>query len=484
MSLKSINKIETNKVEIEITVDAEKFKAAVDKAFKKNSVKMNVPGFRQGKAPRPFIEKLYGEGVFYEDAVNSIYPEEYEEAVKESGIEAIDRAEIEVVSVGKEGLVFKAKVTVKPEVEIGEYKGLVATKKITLVSDEEVMDELKRLQDRNSRVISIEDRVAQNEDITIIDFDGYVDGVAFKGGKAEKHELVLGSNSFIPGFEDQIIGHAIGDEFDVTVKFPDDYQAEELAGKDATFKTILHEIKTKELQELDDEFAKDVSEFDTLEDLKVSIKSKKFDANKTKAEDELENSLIDLVIDSMKVEIPEIMITRAVDNMVSDFDYRLQSQGMNLESYIQYTGMDMEAFRQNFHEQAVRQVKARLALEKIASLEDFEISEEEKENEYKKIAERYNVSVDKVKASFDDKYISEDIKCNKSIDLVKSTAVVAVVEEEAHAASTEANEPDVLNENADSEVSADSAETEEPVISETEQKPEKSKKARKSAKTE
>jgi trigger factor len=474
MSLKSVNKIETNTVEIEITVDAEKFKVAVDKSFKKNSIKMNVPGFRKGKAPRSFIEKLYGEGVFYEDAVNAIYPEEYENAVKETEIEVVDRAEIEVVSVGKEGLTFKAKVTVKPEVEIGEYKGLVATKKITQVSEEEVIDELKRLQDRNSRIIAVEDRVAQNGDITILDFDGYVDGVAFNGGKAEKHELVLGSNSFIPGFEDQIIGHDTNEEFDVNVKFPDEYQTEELAGKNVTFKIKLHEIKIKELPELDDEFAKDVSEFDTLDEFKISIKNKKQEAYNKKSEDELENSLIDLVINGMKVEIPEIMTTRAIDKMVSDFDYRLQSQGMNLESYIKYTGMNMETFRENFREQAERQVKARLALEKIAILENFEISEEEIENEYKDIAERYNTSIEKVKSSFDDKYIAEDIKCNKSIDLVKSTAIITEKQEEAEVASEGSNESVDYHESNESNESAD----------EKEQKQEKPKSTHKSAKIE
>jgi trigger factor len=474
MSLKSVNKIETNRVEIEITVDAQKFEAAVDKAFKKNSVKMNVPGFRKGKAPRSFVEKLYGESVFYEDAVNAIYPEEFKNAIKEAEIEVVDRAEIEVVSAGKEGLTFKAKVTVKPEVEIGEHKGLTATKKITVVSDEEVQNDIKKLQDRNARIIAVEDRVAQNGDITIMDFDGYVDGVAFNGGKAEKHELVLGSNSFIPGFEDKIIGHGIGEEFDVNVKFPVEYQAEELAGKNAIFKIKLHEIKIKELPELDDEFAKDVSEFDTLDEFKIDIKKRKQEANNKKSDDDLENLLVDLIINGMKAEIPEIMISHAVDNMVSDFDYRLQSQGMNQESYIKYTGSNMETFRENFHEQAERQVKARLALEKIAKLEKFEISEVEIENEYKKIAERYNVSIDKVKSSFDDKYISEDIECNKSIDLIKSTAIITETQDDAKEVSKDSYESLVTNEPNSSKESAD----------DNENKDEKPKKARKSAKKE
>lgn len=478
MSLKSINKIETNRVEIEITVDAEKFKLAVDKAFRKNSVKMNVPGFRKGKAPRSFIEKLYGEGVFYEDAVNAVYPEEYENAVKEAKIEAVDRAEIEVVSVGKEGLTFKAKVTVKPEVEIGEYKGLTVSKKITDVSDKDIEDELKRLQDRNARTITVEDHVAQSGDITIIDFDGYVDEIAFDGGKAEKHELVLGSNSFIPGFEEQIVGHGTGEEFDVNVKFPDEYQAEELAGKDATFKIKLHEIKTKELPELDDEFAKDVSEFDTLDEFKVEIKNKKQEANNIKTENDLENSLIDIVIDCMKVEIPEIMVTRAIDNMVSDFDYRLQSQGMNLNSYIQYTGMDMVSFRESFRVQAEKQVKVRLALEKIAKLEDFDISEDEIENEYKKIAERYNVSIEKVKSSFDEDYISEDIKCNKSIDLIKNTAIIVDSKEKVTETSNDKIKSDDLND------STDTVKSEVANLEENEPKPEKPKRVRKSTKKE
>lgn len=468
MSLKNVNKIETNRVELEITVDADKFKVAVDKAFKKNSVKMNVPGFRKGKAPRSFVEKLYGEGVFYEDAINEIYPGEYEIALEESKIEAIDRAEIEVVSVGKEGFTFKAKVTVKPEVELGEYKGLTATKKIVTVSEEDIQNDLKRLQDRNSRLINIEDRAAVDGDITIIDFDGYVDGVAFEGGKSEKHELVLGSNSFIPGFEEQIVGHSIGEEFDVNVTFPEEYHAEALVGKNAVFKIKLHEIKIKELPELDIEFVKDVSEFDTLEEFKSDLSKHKQEANDKKSEDDFENSLIDIITDSMKVEIPEVMITRAVDNMVGDFEYRLQSQGMNLETYIQYTGMDMEAFRNNFNEQAERQVKARLALEKIGKIEDFEITAEEIEEEYKKIAERYNVDATKVKSSFDDKYITDDIKCNKALDLIKSSAVIIKIQ------ASDKNEGN-LDETVNSEVSneADAADTDE-----------KPKKARKSTKKE
>jgi trigger factor len=454
MSLKNVNKIETNKVELEITVDADKFKLAVDKAFKKNSVKMNVPGFRKGKAPRSFIEKIHGEGVFYEDAINELYPEEYEKALEESNIEAIDRAEIEVVSANKEGFTFKAKVTVKPEVELGEYKGLTASKKNIAVSEEDIQNDLKRLQDRNSRIISIEDRAAQNGDITIIDFDGYVDDIAFDGGKAEKHELVLGSNSFIPGFENQIIGHSIDEEFDVNVTFPEEYQVDTLANKSAVFKVKLHEIKIKELPELDNEFVKDVSEFDTLEEFKCDISKHKQELNDKKSEDDFETSLMDIITDSMKVEIPEVMITRAVDNMVGDFEYRLQSQGMNLKSYIEYTGMDMETFRKNFNEQAERQVKARLALEKIGKIEEFEITAEEIEEEYKKIAEHYNVSIEKVKLSFDDKYVTADIKCNKAIDLIRSSAIVIEIQPND-------NEENNLEETVNSDVSieADAATT-------------------------
>ena len=425
MGLNNANKIETNKYELEISVGKEKFQQAIDRAYKRNVSKMNVPGFRKGKAPRTVIEKLYGEGVFFEDAVNILYPEAYEEAVAESAIEPVDKADIEVVSVDKDGFVFKAKVTVKPEVEVGEYKGLKAVKKLRTVSDEDIDREVERVRERNARVITVEDRPAKNGDITSIDFDGSVDGVPFEGGKAEKYSLELGSGQFIPGFEDQIVGHSTGDEFDVNVTFPEDYSAKELAGKAAVFKVKLHEIKVRELPEVDDEFAKDVSEFDTLEQYKEDIRKHLQERYDDLATEDVENALIDQVIAGMKAEIPEVMYEQSVDGFVSDFDYRLKAQGLNINSYLQYTGMDMASFRKTFREQAEKQVKIRLALEKIAELEKFEAGEEDLEAEYKKLSEHYKVEPEKIKKAISSKDVAKDIVVSKAIDLVKSSAVIA-----------------------------------------------------------
>lgn len=424
MSLKNSNKIENNKYELEISVDKDRFEDAVAKTFKKNAKRISVPGFRKGKAPRSMVERYYGEGVFYEDAVNMLYPDEYDAAVTEAGIEPVDRADIEVVSVGKEGLEFKATVTVKPDVEIGDYKGLTAVKKIYTVSDDEIAHELSHIQERNARIITAEDRCAQKGDTVVIDYDGSIDGVAFDGGKAENQDLELGSGSFIPGFEDQIEGHSVGDEFDVNVTFPEEYQAKELAGKAAVFKVKLHEIKVRELPELDDEFAKDVSEFDTLAEYKDDIRKNIQKTKDDKSSNDVDDSLIDQIIQSMKTEIPEVMFEHSIDSMVSDFDYRLQMQGLNIDTYLKYTGMEMAAFRKTFSEQAQRQVKIRLALEKIADIEKFEVTDEELEEEYKKLADHYKVKADKVKSAIKEDNIVKDIRVNKAVDLIRNEAVI------------------------------------------------------------
>lgn len=431
MSLKSSNKIETNKYELEITVDKDKFESAVEKAFKQNAKRVNVPGFRKGKAPRSVIERYYGEGVFYEDAVNALYPEEYEAAVKEAGIDPVDRAEVEIVSAGKEGLEFKAKVTVKPEVEVGDYKGLKAVKNIETVTDEEVEHELSHVQERNARIITVEDKAAGNGNIVNINYEGSIDGVPFDGGKGEKQDLELGSGSFIPGFEEQVVGHNTGDEFDVNVTFPKEYHAEELSGKPAVFKVKVNEIKKRDLPKLDDEFAKDVSEFDTLDEYKNDIKKHIQDAKDNKAQDDVDNALIDQVIAGFKAEIPEIMFENSIDNFVNDFEYRLQSQGLNLETYLKYTGMEKDAFRKTFREQAERQVKIRLALDKIADLEKLEATEEDLEAEYKKLADHYKVDTDKIKNAISADDIKKDIRVNKAVDLIHDSA--KVTEEKADA---------------------------------------------------
>lgn len=430
MSVVSSNKVETNKYEIEISVDSKAFNEELDKAFKKNNPKISIPGFRKGHAPRSMVEKMYGEGVFFEDAINALYPAAYQAAVEELKIEPVDRADIEVTAVSKaDGFTFKATVVVKPEVSVKDYKGIAATKKNVVVTDEDVDEEIKRLADRNSRLIDVDDRAAQNGDTVVIDFEGFVDDKAFEGGKGEKYNLVLGSGQFIPGFEDQIVGHSIGDEFDVNVKFPEDYQAEELAGKDSVFKCKLHEIKVKELPEIDDEFAKDLGDYDDLNALKTSIRERITSSREKAASDDLENQLIDHVIANMEGEIPEVMYEHRIDDMVRDFEYRLQMQGINLDMYLQYTGMDRDGFRKTFREQAEKQVKIRLALEKIVELENLDLTEEELDQEYQKMADQYKMELDKVKAAVPASELKKDLCVNKAIDLIKDSAVVTEEEE-------------------------------------------------------
>ena len=424
MSLKTANKVDTNRVELEIEVDAAAFEAAVSKAYKKNIGKMAVPGFRKGKAPRHLVEKMYGTGVFYEDAINDLYPEALDAAIKESGFEYVeDKMDLDVVSVGKDGLVFKAVITVKPEVEISEYKGLKAAKPTVEVTDADIDDEIKKLQDRNSRLVTIEGRAAEMGDTVVFDFDGSVDGNAFDGGKAENHTLQLGSGRFIPGFEEQIVGKNAGEDFDVSVTFPEDYHTVELAGKPAVFQCKLHEIKATELPEVNDEFVKDVSEFDTLDELKADLKHKLEHQKEHAAEDAFETALLDQLVDNLKGEIPEAMYENRINDNVREFEYRLQSQGLNLDLYMQYTGMDTESFRKGFRAQAEKQVKIRLALEKIAALENVTVSDEDMEAEYKKYAEQYELEVDKVKSFIPASELTKDLAVGKAMDLVKSTAI-------------------------------------------------------------
>ena len=419
------NLVETNKYELEVKVDAAAFEEALEMAYRKNKNKIQVAGFRKGKAPRKMIEKMYGEEIFFEDAINASYAKELADAVEEAGLELVDRPDVEITSVNKaEGYTFKATCIVKPEVEVSDYKGIKAEKVVNPVTDEEGNAEIDRMRERNSRIITVEDRATKAGDDVVFDFDGYVDDKPFDGGKAEKFSLVLGSGQFIPGFEDQMIGHNVGDEFDVNVTFPEDYHAEELKGKPAVFKCKIHEIKDRELPELDDEFAKDVSEFDTLDALKEDIKKKFTDRNEKAAEEDVENKLIDKVIENMKGEIPEVMYENRIDESVREFEYRLQSQGMNLELYLHYTGMDMDAFRKTFRAQAEKQVKIRLALEKIVELEKLEASKEEIDAEYAKMAEAYKMDVDKVKGLLPEDEISMNLSINKAIDMIKESAEI------------------------------------------------------------
>ena len=427
MSLKNATKTETaNRVELEVEVDAETFEAAVNRAYKKNIGKMAVPGFRKGKAPRHLVEKMYGTGVFYEDAMNDVYPVALDEAIAASGYEYVqDKIDLDVVSVGAEGLVFKAVITVKPEVEVGEYKGLKADKKVEPVTDEDIDAEVARLQERNARLVTVEDRAAENGDTVVFDFEGFVDDVAFEGGKGENHTLVLGSSQFIPGFEDQIVGKKADEEFDVNVTFPEDYHAEDLKGKPAVFKCKLHEIKTKELPEVNDEFVKDVSEFDTLDELKADIRTKTEERRQQEADNAFETALLDQLAAGLKADIPQAMFEQRIDDMVQDFGYRLQSQGLDLQTYLKYTGMDVQAFRDGFKEQADKQVKVRLALEKIADLEAIEVSDDDMNAEYEKYAKMYDMDVEKVKAVLGEKDMKRDLAVGKALDMVKENAVSA-----------------------------------------------------------
>lgn len=462
MSLKSSNKVDTNVWELEVSVDGDTFKDAVTKAYLKQRKNITIPGFRKGKAPRAFIEKYYGEGVFYEDALEAIYPDAVASAIEEAKLEPVDTPyDLEIPEMGNDGVTMKFKVTVKPEVELGEYKGLKATKKSTKVSADEVKAELARMQEQNSTVSDVDDRAVKKNDIVVIDFEGFVDGKAFEGGKAEKYELTIGSNQFIPGFEDQIIGHKIGDEFDVNVKFPEDYQAD-LASKDAVFKIKLHGIKVKDVPALDDEFAKDVSEFDTLDELKKDIKKQLEKRKNDDAENELHNTLLEEVAKGIKAEIPEAMIEKTIDDDVNEYSYRLQSQGLKLETYLKYTGMDIKGFREGFKERAETQVRLNLALEKIIEKEKIEVTEEDIEAEYKKYADAYNMDIDTIKKAVSAESLKPELASRKAIDLIVDSAVVTEEKAAKKPATkkTTAKKPAAkkTSEKADDKKSADKAE--------------------------
>lgn len=422
MTITKKEQLNENEYLLSVEVSGEQFTAAIDRAFKKNAKSIQVPGFRKGKAPRSIIEKLYGEGVFFEDAINEVYPAAYAEMVEESGLEPVNKPDVEVKSVDKNGFTFDAKITVKPAVKISEYKGLKAEKDVKTVTAKDVNAEIDMLRERNSRMVAVEDRATKNGDTVTFDFDGYVDGKQFDGGKAEKYTLVLGSGQFIPGFEEQMENKNIGDEFDVNVEFPKEYHAKELSGKPAVFKVKIHEIKVKELPELDDEFAKDVSEFDTLEELKKDTKKKIQERNKTAADNAFESAVLDKLMENTEVNIPACMIDARVDEMLNEFDYRLSSQGMSLKNYMEYTGLTEDAMRDNYKDQAEKQVKLRLSLEEVAALEGFTASDEDVEAEINKIAETYSVPVEQVKGLIDPKEIKKDILVNKALDVVKNSA--------------------------------------------------------------
>ncbi len=430
MSLKNAKKVDTNRYELEVVIDGETFRKALADVMRRESKKITVPGFRKGKAPVSFIEKYYGAEAFFQDTLDSLYGAALEEAAVEAGVEIVDdKMDFDLVSISKEdGVDFKVTLTVVPEIEIGEYKGLKEERLKVSVDDAEIEESVKAMADRNARVVAVEDRAAAMDDITVIDFDGYVDGVAFEGGKGEAYTLTLGSGQFIPGFEEQIVGKNIGEEFDVNVTFPTEYHAADLAGKEAVFKVKLHEIKKRELPEIDDEFAKDVSDFDTLADLKADLKAKALERKQKAAEDETETRLLDQIIDSIKGEIPEAMYNNRVQQNLRDLDYRLQSQGMSLENYIKYTGATIEEISKTYRPQAEKQVKMRLALEKIVKLENIVVADEDVDKKYDEMAEMYSIPAEQVKAAVPAEELKKDIAVEKALDLVKTSAVITDVD--------------------------------------------------------
>lgn len=421
----NVEKTDKNIVSFEFSVSPEEFEKAVQKAYKKNVKKINMPGFRKGKAPRIIIEKTYGKEVFYEDAINFVLPDAYDKAVEENGISPVAQPEVDLKSEKIEPdkeIVFTAKVVVKPEFELGDYKGVKAEKAVYETTDENVNEEIEKLRERNSRLVPVEDRAVQADDIANIDFEGFVDDVAFEGGKGENFDLTIGSGQFIPGFEDQLLGKNVGEDVEVKVTFPDEYHAEDLAGKDAVFKVKINSLKVKELPEADDDFAMDVSEFDTLDEYKADIKAKLEKANEDKAKHETEQNVIDAVCANTEIDIPSEMIDSQIDSMIRDMDMQMRYQGINLNTYMQYTGQTMDTIREQYKPEAEKRVKTTLVLEKVSEVEKIEATDEDVENEYKKISEENGMKIDDIK-----KYIKEDdvkarIKAEKAINLLVESA--------------------------------------------------------------
>ena len=423
MSLTNTNKTAANTYELEVEISAEKFEEGVQKAFLRAKNKINVPGFRKGKAPRKIIEREYGEGVFYEDAVNLLYPQAVDEAVAEAGLDLVDRPSVDVTEVSKEqGVKMKVTCTTRPEVTVKDYIGIEAEKVVNAVTDEDVDKEIERLREKNVRIIDVDDRPAQDGDIVVIDFEGFKDGVAFEGGKAEKFELTLGSGQFIPGFEEKVVGHSIGEEFDIDVTFPEDYNSEELKGAACVFKIKLHEIKGKELPEFDDEFVKDTSEFDTVDEFKADIKTKLEKEAEEKADSDFEQKIFDTVVENMEAEIPDCMYENRAREMAQELQSRLSSQGISFDMYCQITGQKPDDIIKTFKTQAEPQVKLRLALEKIVELENITATDEEAEEEIKKIADNYKMEVDEVKKYIAAEDVKKDVCVGKAVDLIKNSA--------------------------------------------------------------
>ena len=420
----TVEKVDKNVVSFEFSVSAEEFETGIEKAYRKNVGKINVQGFRKGKAPRKIIEKYYGAEIFYEDAINIVLPDAYDKAVEENKIFPVDQPEIDIKGeISKEnGVTFTAKVTVKPEFELGTYKGVSATKVSHRTLKKDIDAEIDKMRERNSRLVTVEDRAVQKDDIANIDYEGFVDGVAFEGGKGEGFDLTIGSGQFIPGFEDQLIGKNTGDEVDVNVTFPEEYHAEDLKGKDAVFKVKINSVKFKELPELDDEFAKDVSEFDTLEDLKKDVKEKLSAAGKEKAKHETEENVVKAVCDNTEIDIPDAMINSQIEKMIRDFDMQLRYQGLNLEQYMKYTGLTIDSIKEQYKEEAAKNVKTSLVLEKVCSVENIEATDAEVEKEYNTMAEQNNMKVEDIKKYVNEVDVKERIKAQKTIQFLVDNA--------------------------------------------------------------
>lgn len=420
--------IEKNLVKLTFEVSAEEFSKAVNKVYLKNAKKFNIPGFRKGKAPRAIVEKYYTEAVFYDEAINMVLPDAYEAAIKESGIDAVARPEIDVEEIKKgEPVVFTALVTTKPEVKLGEYKGLEVKKIDCSVTDEDVEKDLEAAREKNARLISVDDKAVENGNIAVIDFEGFVDDVPFDGGKGEDYELEIGSGTFIPGFEEQLVGAKTDDKIDVKVTFPEEYHAENLAGKDAVFKVTVKDVKVRELPELNDDFAGEVSEFDTLEEYKADVRVKLEKAAEDKAKAETENEVVDKAVENAEFEIPDAMLEAQIDNIVRDFEQRLSYQGMNLDMYLQYTGQNRDAFREQFKDQAKKQVEGSLVLEAIQKAEGIEAGPEETELRLVDMSKKYNMELDKLKELLGEaemESIKQEIAMQKTIEMLVNNAVV------------------------------------------------------------
>ena len=422
-----VETLEKSMAKLTIEVSAEEFETALDKAYKKNKNKISLPGFRKGKAPRAMIEKMYGTGVFYEDAANDLIPDAYETAAKESELEIVAQPSIDVTQIEKgKPFIFTATVAVKPEVTLGEYKGIEVEKKTAEVTDEELQAEIDKVRESNSRMITVDDRAVQDGDITTIDFEGFVDGEPFEGGKGEDYPLTIGSHSFIDNFEEQLIGKKIGEETEVNVTFPEQYQAEELQGKPAVFKVTIKEIKVKELPELDDDFAQDVSEFDTVDEYKEDLKKKLLENKEAALKREKEEDVVGKIIENATMEIPDPMVDTQVRQMVQEFSQRIQSQGLSLQQYMQFTGMTPESLTNELQPQALKRIQSRLVLEAVAAAENIETSDEDLEKELEKMAEMYQMEADKLKelvGEEEKKQIALDLAVQKAVELVVDAAV-------------------------------------------------------------